>query len=185
MKNKKAYKVCLFFYLMDNLIPIKDFKEGEEVESELTPEGNIKFKRKKNVVKGRKARGAGGRFELKVRGDLEEKNFVVDKWGNNVDLDKGKVVIAKRKFNPFNRALTIGTGFPDFVCFQRGEDNRYNVIGVECKVNGLLSKKEKEKCGFLLKKKVFSEIWVAKKGEVRGKVEYIDFGERWGKKFLD
>jgi len=40
----------------------------------------------KNRIKGKKNRGAGLRFERKVRKDLEKKGFVVDKWSNNIEF---------------------------------------------------------------------------------------------------
>jgi len=52
---------------------------------------------------------------------LEEKGWIVDKWSNNIDLDSGVVHPAKRRFARFNAnmgVMTIGTGFPDFVCFK-------------------------------------------------------------------
>ena len=171
---------------MDKVIPIKDFKEGEEVESEMTSGGDIKFKRKSNVSKGRKSRASGAQFELRVRKDLEEKEWIVDKWSNNVDLVEEKVITAKRKFNWFSKVMTIGTGFPDFVAFQLLDDNKYKIIGVEVKLNGLLSKEEKEKCVFFLNKKIFSEIWIAQKEKqgTRVVVKYIDFRERYKKQFV-
>ena len=70
---------------------------------------------KKNSIRGKKSRAAGARFELKVRNDLESQSWVIDKWTNNVDLEAGKLVKAKRKFNPYFKVLGIGTGFPDFI----------------------------------------------------------------------
>ena len=167
------------------IIPVKDFKEGEEIESEITFEGDVKFKKTKNVQKGRKSRGAGAKFELKVRADLESKDWVVDKWSNNIDLEEGKIIPAKRKFNPFSKVMTIGTGFPDFIAIQHLSEGRYSVMGVEVKVNGTLSKIEKEKCAFYLKNKIFREILIAKKKKVRRKIEieYDNFLEKYGKKF--
>ena len=96
------------------------------------------------VARGRSARSLGGDFERRVRIDLEEKGWIVDKWSNNVDLEERGVVPAKRKFNPFNKVMTIGTGFPDFVVFQKRGD-LFKVIGVEVKMNWNLSRVEKEK----------------------------------------
>lgn len=134
----------------------------------------------KNSIRGKKSRAAGGRFELKVRKDLENKNWIVDKWTNNVDLEKQVLTMAKRKFNPFSKILGIGTGFPDFLCIQR-ERKLYNVIGVEVKANGWLDKTEKEKCRFLLDKKIFNKILIAKRGKTRGEIEYTDFAEKYNK----
>ncbi len=120
-----------------------------EVISEYKPvfdeKGNLKLQKKENIKRGSKSRSSGTQFEARVRKDLEEKKFIVDKWTNNVDLDIGKVVPAKRKFNPYNKVMMIGAGFPDFIAIQsRGE--LFKVIGVEVKQNGKLSKIEKEKC---------------------------------------
>ena len=133
---------------------------------------------KKKRAQGRKNRAAGARFELKVRGNLENDNWIADKWTNNVDLEEKKLIKAKRKFNPFLKILGIGTGFPDFICFKR-KGNLYEIIGVEVKANGWLDKNEKEKCKFLLDKKIFSRILIARKGKKRGEIEYIDFKEKY------
>jgi len=160
-------------------------KAGSE-KYETSWEGGIpKIKKKSNVKKGRKSRAVGGRFELKVRKDLEDKGRVVDKWSNNVDLEKGEIVPAKRKYNPFRKAMVIGTGFPDFVSIKHIYEGSYSVIGVEVKINGKLSKEEKEKCAWYLKRKIFSEIWIAravKKGR-RIEIKYDDFLETYGKKY--
>jgi hypothetical protein len=140
-------------------------------------------KKKANVKSGRISKARGARFELKVRKDLESQGRVVDKWTNNVDLELDKVMIAKRKYNPFSRVMTIGTGFPDFVSIKKVRDDLYSVIAVECKMNGTLSKIEKEKCAWLLKEGVFSAIWIAKMGEKRGQIVYDDFKEKYGAKY--
>jgi len=44
---------------------------------------------------GKASRAAGGRFELKVRKDLESKGWIVSKWMNNVGLDDIEVVSSK------------------------------------------------------------------------------------------
>ena len=134
---------------------------------------------------GKKSRAKGGRFELKVRQNLEELGWLVSKWTNSVDYDKnenmGKLVPAKRKFNPFSKALSIGTGFPDFVCFRRNSNGSYEVIGLEVKGNGYLDQTEKGKCIWLLENKVFSRIIIAKRSKERGKIDYIDFDVKYNK----
>lgn len=176
--------------------------ETPEIESEYKPvvdeQGFVKLKRKSKITEGKKSKAAGGRFELKVRRDLEDKGWVVAKWTNNLEPDVQRgfgwiMIPAKRKFNPFSKALTIGTGFPDFVAFQKmsgdvvdPEKIYHKVIGVEVKMNGILSKIEKQKCKFLLDNKIFSEILVAKRGRKDGRkelVEYDDFKERYKKLF--
>ena len=127
--------------------------------------------------RGKLARASGARFELVVRADLEKDGWIVAKWMNNVD--SGKIIPAKRKFNPFMKALSIGTGFPDFVAFKK-EGEKYEVIGVEVKTNGYLDKEEKEKCKFLLDKNIFSKILIAKKGKRNEGTIYEDFIEKYG-----
>ena len=117
------------------------------------------------------------------------------------DIIFDKCVIAKRKYNPFRKMLIVGTGFPDFISIKQIHEGTYSVIGVEVKMNGILSKIEKEKCAWYLKNKIFSQIWIAKKGapkgvppstkkkdlseggKKRGQIEYDDFKEKYGKKF--
>jgi len=133
--------------------------------------------KKKGVSKssqGKKNRAAGGRFELKVRNNLEKEGWIVDKWTNNIDLEKKELIKAKRKFNPFLKILGIGTGFPDLIAF-KPKGNGYEIMGIEVKVNGWLDKDEKEKCKVLLEKKVFGKILIAKRGKKRGETEFIEF----------
>jgi len=132
---------------------------------------------------GKKNRAAGVRFEAKVRGELEKENWIIDKWTNNIDLEENKLVKAKRKYNPFKKMLVVGTGFPDFICFKKIKNKNQKIIGVEVKMNGILSKIEKQKCAWYLKNKIFSKILIAKKGEKRGSIEYFDFKEKYGEKY--
>jgi len=187
--------------------------DPDNYETSWDEKGGPKSKKKSEIKKGRTSRARGARFELQVRRDLEEKGRVVDKWNNNVDLpskdtqgghknnqelreplqglqagdsgepDEGKLVIAKRKYNPFSKVMTIGVGFPDFISIKKVTDDLYSVIGVEVKMNGILSKEEKEKCAWYLKNGIFSQIWIAKKGGKRGEIKYDDFGEKYGGKF--
>jgi len=152
---------------------------SEEYETSWDGEGIGRSKKKSNVKKGRLSRAQGGRFELKVRGDLESKKWIIDKWSNNVDLDEKKLIKAKRKYNPFSKVLVIGTGFPDFIGFKLSGKKSYEIIGIEVKMNGILSKIEKEKCIWYLENKIFSRIIIAKKAEKRGEIEYIDFKKKY------
>lgn len=142
------------------------------------------------VKQGKKNRAAGGAFELRVRKDLEGKDWIVDKWTNNVDLDSddkaeeckiGKLIPAKRKYAGPGRPMAIGTGFPDFVAFKPGYCSlcnargykvqaNYELIGVESKSNGYLDKTEKAKCRWLLDNKIFARIYVASKTKVKNRV---------------
>lgn len=132
---------------------------------------------------GKKNRTAGRRFEAKVREDLEKMGWVVNKWINTIDYEKNKIVPAKRKYNPFLKALSIGTGFPDFVCFKRDSQGNYEVIGLEVKANGYLDQVERGMCVWLIENKVFSRILIAKKNMNGRKIEieYIDFNEKYNK----
>ncbi len=141
---------------------------------------------KKELSKrGKKSRAKGQRFETKVRQDLENMGWVVSKWMNTVDYERegktGKIVPAKRKYNPFLKALSIGTGFPDFICFKRQEQG-FDVIGLEVKGNGYLDKIEKDMCIWLLENKIFSRILIAKNSKDKGKIEYVDFNVKYGNK---
>jgi len=153
----------------------------KEIEYQATVDenANVVLKKKSKIKKGKKSKAAGGQFELRVRKDLEEKGWIVDKWSNNIDLETNKIIPAKRKFNPFAKIMTIGTGFPDFIAFQKMsiKDNPYyKIIGIEVKINGILSKIEKEKCKIYLEKNTFTELVIAKKVKEKNRVrvEYID-----------
>jgi hypothetical protein len=140
---------------------------------------------KKKVSKkkqGKKNREAGARFERKIREDLERMGWIVSKWMNTVEQEKNggiwKLVPAKRKYNPYKRALGIGTGFPDFIAF-KGKGISYDVIGVEVKGNGYLTPSERDMCKWLVENKIFQKILIAKKGKKRGEIEYVDFEKKY------
>jgi hypothetical protein len=129
---------------------------------------------------GKRNRQRGAIFEAKVRDDLKSKGWVVDKFMSTIDFEKNKIVPAKRRYNPFMKALSIGNGFPDFVCFKKSNEN-YEVIAVEVKINGTLDKKEKQMCKWYLDNEVFSKILIAKKNKIKNKIsiEYIDFQDKY------
>jgi len=165
---------------------------------------NIKYK-----SQGRLNREVGARFELKVRADLTEKGWVVDRWTNNVgdfpenninlppeEREDRKIVIAKPKtlfINGRRVIINMWTGFPDFVANKvishpfinlaineafngKERDNFYEIVGVECKSNGYLTKEERAKCKWLIDNNVFSKILVAKKDpDKRGGIIYNEF----------
>ena len=143
-------------------------------------------KNKELSLRGKKSRAKGQRFEAKVRQDLESLGWTVSKWMNTVNYDKegkvGGLVPAKRKYNPFLKAMSIGTGFPDFVCFRKNDDETYDVIGVEAKGRGYLDPKERGMCLWLLENKIFSRILIAKDSAERGKIDYSDFNVKYNKK---
>ena len=142
----------------------------------------------KKVAMGKKSRACGTRFELKVRHNLEERGWIVDKWSNNVEeydpepelhgkpiLKHFRLCQAKRKFNPFRKVLGIGTGFPDFIAFKTNKRGIIELMAVESKMDGKLDKLEKNKCAWLLDNGVFHHIFIAQKSEKRGKVKYVEF----------
>ena len=141
---------------------------------------------------GKKSRAQGSAFEARVRLDLENNGYIVDKWTNNVK--ENKLVPAKAKWNNFTKSMMMGSGgFPDFIAFKkRGcslcyarmsivTNDNYNVIGVESKMNGTLDKLEKEKCRWLLDNRIFSQILIAEKTKVKNKVviKYHDFKKKY------
>lgn len=150
---------------------------------------------------GKKSRKDGSAFELFVRKDLEKKGWIVIKNPNNV-IEETKLVEdyavhagnnnwikrmepetkkyfkqGKSKFNPFTKRLMMNSGgFPDFLAY-KPINNSYEIIGVESKINGYLDKEEREKCEWLLSKKIFGRILVASKVKNGRKieVEYKEF----------
>lgn len=111
---------------------------------------------------------------------------------------RGKLVTAKSKYNPFTKAMMMGSGgFPDFMAFRLMKGMKdicgnsdgfarttvfdlsqfgwYEVIGVECKTGKYLSREEKTKCQWLLENKKFSKILIASKGKKRGEIVYEEF----------
>ncbi len=122
-------------------------------------------------------RQKGLNFERRVREDLNKRGWFVSKFMNNVDLEQDKMVPAKQ-----GRFRLTSTGLPDFICWKRKRCNacenifienlHNNIIGVECKSLGYLNKEEKAKIQWYLKRKVFEEVYVAKKGKKRGVIEY-------------
>ena len=144
---------------------------------------------------GRSNRARGKAFELKVREDLENNGWTVDKWTNQVlfGIKVGKKVLkgevegqvpigylmpCKPKFNPFTKALMMNSsGFPDFIAFKQSKDNLFDLIAVECKIGKYLSEEEKQKCNWLLNNKKFYKILVASPGEKRGTIIYTEYNQ--------
>lgn len=134
---------------------------------------------------GKRNRANGASFELMVRKQLESKGWVVIKNPNNVnkiDTSEGQIIKftqGKSKYNPFTKALMMNSaGFPDFICIKHhaGRGMFREVMGVECKINGYLSKEEKEKCEWLLVNNVFFRILIAKKVKEGRKIKVV-FGD--------
>ena len=77
----------------------------------------------------------------------------------------------------FNKITQIGYNkiLTDNVLF--GNQYNYNIIGIECKSDGYLTKEEKEKCKWYLDNHLFSKIFIVKKGKKRGEIIYKEFGK--------
>ncbi|MBU2053178.1 MAG: hypothetical protein KJ721_02970 [Nanoarchaeota archaeon] len=141
---------------------------SEEYETEWDEKGIPVSKKKSEIKKGRLSRARGARFELKVREELESQGWIMDKWTNNVDLSQrddsnepsgepleGKLVKAKRKYNPFKKMLVVGTGFPDFIAFKKPvrrsaytQPSRCRARAQDPKARNVGAKKKPEKAGF-------------------------------------
>ncbi len=106
---------------------------------------------------GRLSRKRGMEFERKVRKILTNGGWIVQKHGNNIDLENDEFIQAKS-----NRFRAVG-GFPDFMGFMKKSENPkgklYNLIFVECKTNNTLDKTEKLKMNWLLENHF--NCWVA------------------------
>jgi len=96
------------------------------------------------VKRGKKSRAQGGAFETRVRADLEKEGWTVDKWSNNVELPRDRILMdvvpmtkklkdgtwtkaaprfpalvkAKAKWAGPGRPMMMGAGFPDFIAFR-------------------------------------------------------------------
>lgn len=106
---------------------------------------NYKAQGKKNKIKGAK-------FEKKVREHFESEDWIITKYQNNVDLETKEIIHAKNHYIP-RRGCTLGSGFPDFLMF-KNKGIYFELMLVECKTNGYLSKEEKEKCKFLVDEEI-------------------------------
>ena len=99
---------------------------------------------------GRLNRKHGAQFELDVRANYEAKGWTIGKWQNNINLETGEIINAKNYFIP-GRGAMLGAGFPDFVLFKKRTDD-YEVLFIECKLNGRLTAEEKKKLNVMVKK---------------------------------
>ena len=147
------------------------------------------------VKRGKTSKASGKAFELRVRKDMEDKGWIIDRWTNNVDYlfgeTYGKIITAKPKYRyDFKTKMRIpvstNSGFPDFLAFKNYESPfgyLTEVIGVECKQNGTLDKTEKEKCRWYLSKRIFGKILIASKIKIKNRVGivYTDFENKYAK----
>lgn len=114
--------------------------------------------------------------------NIKGKEELIYDWEED-SLPFGKLVPAK-----MGRFRTNQGGFPDFIIFKQvklkeeekhwtvgefvGPCKLYEVIGVESKSRGYLTKEERLKCKWLLRNNVFSKIRVARKGKEKGEIIY-------------
>lgn len=152
---------------------------------------------------GKRNLASGRRFELLVRKDLESKGWIVSRWGNNIEDVNGYIdkevnglkiqeVIPRyeKKCIPSKqgRFRKTSTGFPDFICYKKDnhinkKDNNgkkeflFEIIFVECKSKGYLSKEEKEKASWYLENNYCSKFLIASKTKDgrKIKIEYKEF----------
>jgi len=131
-----------------------------------------KMDKKEKQAIGRASRKAGKLFESRVRKDLEENGWIVDRWSNDIDFENDKLKPSKPKyfFNPKTKDMKmmgLCDGFPDFLAykFHKGYNGvrTYEMIGVESKLNGKLDKEEKRKVKWLLENHIFGKIFVSSK----------------------
>lgn len=129
------------------------------------------------------AQKCGGEMKLVCEGPGCDKKII------------GKLIQAKTKWRHTPRGMmpmNLNPGFPDYMMFKRytidslggeGLGSYYDIVGVECKINGKLDKLEKEKCQWYLDNHIFSKILIAEKVKVKNKIEikYKDFKETYGK----
>ena len=136
---------------------------------------------------GKRNKVMGADFERRTRVDLESKGWVLSKWQNNIETGndkKGWLVKDLWKCAPAKpgRFRMIQTGFPDFIAYKLKDIAYegfmpYEVIFVECKTNGYLSKIEKEKAIWYLKNNYCSKFLVASKYKEKNrvKINYKEF----------
>jgi len=124
-------------------------------------------------AQGKRNRRIGADFERQFRKELTESGWFVDRWSNQVDLMRNKIVAAKT-----NKFMMRTCGFPDFVVFKKVGES-YKLYLVECKTNGRLSKEEKEKMEFLIRKGF--RCFVAMK-KINGSIKIREYVGSDGKK---
>lgn len=154
----------------------------------------MKTKNPIKVKTGKKNRASGADFERRVRFDLENKGWIVSKWMQNVETgndktgwlvrDLWKCIPAKHKFRGPGIPFAMGTGMPDFIAYREPDIPDYvspykEIIFVECKSNGILSKEEKEKAKWYLDNNFCSKFLIAYKTKIKNKIKvnYKEFVE--------
>jgi len=150
---------------------------------------------------GKRNKRNGLLFEKRVKDDLKKEGWKVSKWNNNVEFKKDTI---PQKNSPYDEEILVGecstskpskfrlmqTGFPDFIAYKQvrvegksltvgrfgGPAKLYEIIFVECKTKGYLSKEEKDKAVWYLKKSYCSKFFVAKKTK-QGRSVVVEYKE--------
>ena len=122
---------------------------------------------------GKKNRAQGASFEKRVFEDLKSKGWTVSRWPNKII--ENELVQAKAKWIN-GRVIGMNSGFTDFFATKltlmtKEHGQLYENIGIECKINNTLDKKEKDQLEFYLKNKIFSKILIASKEKVKGRIK--------------
>ena len=119
---------------------------------------------------GKRNRRKGGDWEREVKENLENDGWIVEKFGNKVDLFiqgdevSGGEFIKAKPYLIRGMGMMLGAGFPDFLCFKPSPQGKpHKIKFVECKINGSLSKLEKQKMAWLESEGYC--CWVAGKDE--------------------
>jgi len=146
-----------------------------KVRNELIEQGWIVCKFDNNVEFGR---------EFHLDSQIEEAKKILATGINQVYVPKykiGRLVQAKPKFNPFTKSIMMNSaGFPDFICFRARENvgtidglMSFKVKLVECKINGIFDKEEKEKVKWIIENlKIPVEIAYQVKEGRKNKIKY-------------
>jgi hypothetical protein len=117
-------------------------------------------------------------------------NWKYNKTNKELPLMKGFCENCKKE--SFNHEITKGFINCDFcnepitsMPLEKEEESKNNqveIMGIEVKSNGYLDEIERDMCRWLLQNKIFSRILIARKGKKRGKIEYINFSEKYNER---
>jgi len=146
---------------------------------------NVEFNYGKSLLHSEEEK-TGKSFKFKEKG----KTLIAEEYGKLVPA-KPKIRMVKTNQGFLPILMNTYTGFPDYLCFKcwnlgdegyiiadsfnykiAKESLAYQIIGIECKLNGKIDKEEKEKINWLLSNRIFSKILVASKSKERGKIKY-------------
>lgn len=154
------------------------------------------------VKQGKRNRAAGADFERRTRKNLEEKGWMVSKYQNNLNYEfiddnfNGDYVSIPARASKFRLS---STGFPDLITYkiigckycmeelglsetediETSEHKLFDVQFYECKVNGQLSKEERQKAKWYLDNNHCSKFYIVSKQKVKNRIHiiYTDFND--------